>query len=129
MKTFLLITSFLVFVSCSCRKERQTYIWFNNTTNKGYYIEPSYTYPDTSYFALVGGYEIRPNTKESLGSKNGWDIDIINNNSTKTLMLFLLDKDTLGKYSGQEIPLSSITKRFDLSLDYLKKINWSITYP
>lgn len=119
-----------MFLLVNCRKEKhQINLWFNNTTDKTIWINPSFKYPDTLSISFSGGYKIEPHTKESLTSKLGWDEDIKENKS-QTLILFLIDQDTLNNYSFQEIESGyKIIKRYDLSLDYLKSVSWSITYP
>jgi hypothetical protein len=46
------------------------------------------------------------------------------------LTMFVIHKDTLTKYSFEEIQEEyNILKRFDLSIGDLESQNWTITYP
>ncbi|OFX34438.1 MAG: hypothetical protein A2X08_16680 [Bacteroidetes bacterium GWA2_32_17] len=55
---------------------------------------------------------------------------IAQKNSQNTLILFVFDKDTLAKCRWSEIVSGyKVAKRYDLSLDYLRSINWTINFP
>lgn len=128
---FIYITYLLVLLN-SCRKEddRQNYIWFNNNSDYELNIYTSYNYPNTTISFKGGGYIIYPQTKKSLISKNGWKREIEIHSPKKTLIMFIFSADTLRKYSKQEIIENyKVLKRYDLSIEQLKKQNWTITYP
>lgn len=47
-----------------------------------------------------------------------------------TLSVFIFHADTINKYTWEEIREGyKILKRYDLSYDDLKRMNWTITYP
>jgi hypothetical protein len=47
-----------------------------------------------------------------------------------TLSVFIFHTDTLNKYSWEEVRDGyMILKRYDLSLDDLKRMNWTVIYP
>jgi hypothetical protein len=128
-----LFSIFLIIdIQAGCHKEKYQFnILFNNNSNLNLCIYDSYSFPDTSISKIRhGAYYVGPNSKETLKSKNGWDYDIINYNQGKKLIIFVFNKDTIDKYSFNEIEAGyKITKRYDLSLDYLKSANWTINYP
>ena len=123
------ITMIVIFVSC--RKGKVHFrIEFINNTNRDLSVYDAYTYPDTSMNSITwGSYYVEPNTEKALISKNGWDEDLKHHNSS-TLMLFVVFGDTLAKYGFDGVASNyNIAKRYDLSIDFLYSVNWTISYP
>lgn len=131
MKQLFFLLYLLLNISCSCRKEQQTNIYFYNNSSKMIWVLCSFSYPDTLFINTIGGgYKVEPNTKKALSMKNGWDIEIERNNSYNYLILFTLDDSIAKIYSDEEISDSNlILKRYDLSIEQLKALNWTIAYP
>jgi hypothetical protein len=49
---------------------------------------------------------------------------------TDTLSIYVFDTDTLNTYDWVKVKVGyKVLKRYDLSLDDLKQMNWTITYP
>ncbi|MCD4793885.1 MAG: hypothetical protein K8R54_11660 [Bacteroidales bacterium] len=124
----LMIMIIITFLFSDCTKDRQTYLYIINNSEKTIRVYDSYHYPDTTFYHENGGSKIEPYEEKSLGSKNGWNNDIINNNSLNMLILYVFDIDSLGIYTDQELN-EKYLKRYDLSLDSLIKMNWTVTYP
>jgi len=88
-------------------------------------------YPDTSV----------PNNPTYIISKVGINKTFYNNSSfdwirifnalpKDTLSVFIFDSDTLAKYPMEIISQQyKVLKRYDLSIDNLRKLNWKVPYP
>lgn len=88
---------------------------------------PSYNYPDTFLATNKPILQmIRPQVHTRLESKEKWE-EVL---PKDTLVVYILSKDTVDKYSWEKIRSDyNILKRYDLSLDDLKKQNLTVTYP
>lgn len=122
---------FMVIFFVSCRKAKLQGIKFINNTNRYLTVYDAFTYPDTSMSSITwGGYIINPTSEEVLNSKNGWVKDIKHYNSSNTLMLFVVYRDTLAKYGFDSVASSyNIAKRYDLTLDNLENMGWTVFFP
>jgi len=104
-----------------------------NNTSKPILFYFSYNYPDTS----IPNYEvnkvsltwgINPNSEIHYCQK-GFE-NAFSENAKGIIMFFIYDFETMNT-----IPLDTvrakylILKRYDLTLDSLKKLNWNVTYP
>ena len=100
-----------------------------NNSNDTIQFYESYNYPDTSIDVekprLIMVY---PSEYGSLDSKEPWNEVLVP--PKDTLSIFILSKDTVDKYSWEEIRKSyNILKRYDLSLEDLEYLNYTVTYP
>lgn len=102
-----------------------------NNSNHKIVVDDSYAYPDTSLNIKSSPCDgdILPNQTGEALSLHGWKGDI-SSNSHGVLILFLSDRDTIRKY-GADIWISEykILKRYELTIDYLERNNWTIYYP
>lgn len=126
----LLIILSLTLCSYSCEKlvDHTNFIRIHNNTNDTIQIYAGYNYPDTTLnLEKPKLVMIYPNTQNGgLESKTDWKDKVIND----TLNIFILSKDTVDRYSWDKIRNDyNVLKRYDLSLDDLKNMNWTITYP
>jgi hypothetical protein len=119
----------LLFNSCADQPEIHHYIDLVNNTNNSYYAFPSYNSPDTLFYSFESATEILPNEIKGIGSIIGWE-NLIETIEDKTLIIFLVDKDTLTKYSNNDIVNNyRISRRYDLTVTELDSLDWTITYP
>jgi len=89
-------------------------------------------YPDTLLpKANIGRYCSRIEPKQDKGwSPDLTAKDIRESYREDTLIFFVFSVDTLNKYSWEQIREGyKILKRYDLSIDDLDSLNWTITYP
>jgi hypothetical protein len=103
-----------------------------NNSNLRLYIDPQINYPDTSidpYNPSVDkGNEILPYSSKKIVQRS-WD-QIVIRSASDTLMLFIYDANRIDSTSWDTIMRNYIVlRRYDLSLEDLKTINWKITFP
>jgi hypothetical protein len=82
--------------------------------------------PETNEYVV---YNINDVLRPGLGSKFSWNkfFEILPHD---TLSLFIFHTDTLNMYSWEEVRDGyKILWRYDLSLEDLQGMNWTITYP
>lgn len=129
MKTLLFFTLMLLAATCTKDDDYQKYIWLVNNSNNSFTAVPSFDSPDTSFNSFRGSYDVLPNQRNPLGSKIGWR-NRIKNIEDSTLILFLVDRDTLSTHSFEDIMSEyRITKRYDLTVEELESMDWTISYP
>ncbi|HBF87269.1 MAG TPA: hypothetical protein DDX39_01410 [Bacteroidales bacterium] len=82
------------------------------------------------YDLLVTPGIVRPNETISFTYEK-WDIYIKNEFQDSKLHMFIFDYEKLTQYAvyGKVISRDSLYKRYDLTVDSLEKMNWTITYP
>ncbi len=109
-----------------------------NNANHSVFSIITFNYPDTSLQqngSCIGCFvEINANSSYQHfyfpNSKYGWKSHIVDRNLQNTLTMFIIHKDTLNKYSFEQIQEDyNILKRYDLSIDDLEKQDWTLTYP
>ena len=124
------VVLFLFLTSFSCDKEdKHISINLVNNTEKSFYAISSYSSPDTSIGSYNVSADILSNTTSKIYSKVGW-VQRIETIEDKTLIIFLIDKDTFAVYSTSDIQENyRISKRYDLTVDELDSLGWTITYP
>jgi hypothetical protein len=103
-----------------------------NNSDRIIYFYNSDIYPDTTisfeYNPINSiGYRVNPGVTESNRIRGTWEDKF---QYIDTLMIFIFDEETL-----QIVPWDTIQekymilKRYDLSLEDLQGMNWTITYP
>lgn len=144
-----ILYTFLVLQAISCGDKDPGYCdggWdtrmkiINNNT-EGLYIMHSAAYPDTNSYYSLNNYS---ESKYSIGYVNGisefvqrehctWDEYFNRYVHSDTLMIFIiLDEGQGGKYHINTEGLleqHTVLKRYDLTLQNLENMNWTITYP
>ncbi|MCC6289942.1 MAG: hypothetical protein IT249_18850 [Chitinophagaceae bacterium] len=132
-KLFSFFSLFLISMSIGCNKplaERVYSFQVKDESGKGFGLLISELYPDTTIpdqYSKIKG--IPPLQSVPVDSKIKWE-KYFAGLPADTLSLFLFSGDTLQKYSWAEVRAGyKIIKRIDLSLDYLKAKNYTITYP
>ncbi|MCK9618285.1 MAG: hypothetical protein M0R21_10685 [Lentimicrobiaceae bacterium] len=144
MKNIFIFFTCILFISSTCEREDSDChktIQFINNSNKSLYLMGDLYYPDTLDFIHSSSpepestiYKVYPNKNNTKALRrrvcfedafdDGMSIP------SDTLMVYVFDAEIIEK-----IPWSSVThyylvlKRYDLSLQDLQRMNWTITYP
>ncbi len=125
----ILFSIILCGIHCEIFVDHLYRIRIQNNSNDTIQFYESYNYPDTS----LADTEPRlimvfPSEYRFLDSKEDWNEVLVP--PRDTLSIFILSKDTVDKYSWEEIRQTyNILKRYDLSLEDLKNSSWTVTYP
>jgi hypothetical protein len=128
-----------VLMANTCNKEDEDHhktIEIINNSEKDIYVYPQMTYPDT--LGDVGGltsqpqiYKVESHTRNrsALRDQSSWE-DIFRAKwriPSDTLMVFIMDAELLE--SNTIHVNNTIIQRYDLSLQDLQYVNWTLTYP
>ena len=138
----LILSVFIVLVSLasSCKKNKEVgdeLITVNNSDHKIRVII-NFNYPDTNFVSLrecLGCVtSIEPNSSYQHfyfpNNKYGWKDRISENNIHNTLTMYVIHGDTLLNNTFEEIQEDyNILRRYELSVEELESMNWTITYP
>ena len=143
MKPFLIIVLASFILICSCRHGLDPYYGlcvYNNSDNEIYaYLAEggayATSYPDTMLPEKSPGIKssllpiVPLGSKWCFGSTIRWN-KIIQQLPHDTLSIFILDADTVSKYSWETIRNNNkILKRYDLSISDLEKTGYRVYYP
>jgi hypothetical protein len=142
-KTILIIINVILLASaskCKLSMEETKYPWYlinqENYSIKsylafGYYDFSPSAYPDTilPIDNHIGMSEIKPNEKQLVWESLNRE-DLIKSLPLDTLSVFIFHADTLNKYTWEKVRNDyKILKRYDLSLQNLQLLNYTISYP
>lgn len=131
MKMNILIIMSIILCGASCEKtvDHVYSIKIQNNTNDTLLFYGSYNYPDTSVVQVKPILtRVYPKDYNYLDSKKDWDEVLVP--PKDTISIFIFRKDTVDKYSWDKIRSDyNVLKRYDLSLDDLKKLSWKVIYP
>jgi hypothetical protein len=88
------------------------------------------SYPDTTLSKLEPAFfRVSPHTRNYIGNGDKWE-NVFPDLPKDTLSIYIFSKDTFNTYGWRKVQEGyKILKRYDLSLDDLKKLNWTVTYP
>ncbi|MFT3740240.1 MAG: hypothetical protein QM786_15955 [Breznakibacter sp.] len=138
IKILILILSLLL-MCCTCRDDENchnTIISINNSTDT-LYITSSGEYPDTSIYNP--NPVLDPNFTKVLPNESNtrvlWGRDCIELAFKDlipydTLMVYVFDAKVLEENAWETVKENYLVlKRYDLSLEDLQNLNWTITYP
>lgn len=143
MKTTYLNILFITLSSTMCEnlvsdKEYPLYLINNAPHSVGYYLAlgdgyATTVYPDTTLPLknIFSDVIIKPGQKAIIYNGHlSWDKAFKVFLPKDTLSAFIFHADTLNKFTWEEIRVGyRILKRYDLSLDDLKRMDFTITYP
>jgi hypothetical protein len=132
-------TLMLLLMASACEKPRNgdpiEIIVINNTKDTLCY-GLQFNYPDTvlinqkEYPHLAQGTVADPYSKSRFWEFTGWDRTLRKEYKTDGLVCIVYSLDTIRKYPFEQIQQDyNILKRHVLSIEQLKAINWTITYP
>lgn len=117
----------------------QKTIAFENTTTKSLYVTSSYEYPDTlSFIGMPNPVLDSSHTKvlaEETNTRVLWGRDCIELAfkdliPSDTMMVYVFDAKVLEGNTWETVKENYLVlKRYDLSLQDLESMNWTITYP
>lgn len=140
MKKLLLVIVCTILISCKFEgigERRYTIIVSNNSNHSivfhfafgGLYdggLYPDTLLPQSCEYIYR---EIKASGKYYYYSSAKWE-EIYSNLPCDTMSVFIFHTDTLNKYSWQEVRDGyKILRRYDLSLEDIKKMKWTIPYP
>lgn len=138
-KIILFLSVILLLVSCDATNTANCHkiITVVNKTNKTIYIDQSGDYPETDFTKLIGepkfGYnkvDANVSTDAVLPSFGSCYENIYKNSvPSGIMMVFVFDGPTLETQGWDYIKANNLVlKRYDLTLQNLEDMNWTITY-
>jgi hypothetical protein len=120
----------------SCERDRGSdpiRLFVSNNSNDTIEVVSQISFPDTSLIENLSGLphaEVLPNSEEKVVQFIGWENWIKRFNTYETLTLIIYSGDTLRKYPFSQIQNDyNILKRYELSIEQLRSLDWKITYP
>ncbi len=136
---FFIITSCLLllitssFSSCETGHLDDRLTTINNSQHSIFSII-QFNFPDTALLGnggCIGCFvEIAPNASEYHLNGVNWERDIKRRNKLNTLTVFIVHSDTLRKYPFEQLQADyNILRRYDLTVDQLKSMDWKVRYP
>lgn len=132
-------TLMLLLMASACEKPRNgdpiEIIVINNTKDT-ICFDLQFNYPDTVlvdskiYPHLAHSSVAHPFSKSGFWAFSGWEWTLRNQSKVDGLVCIVYSLDTIRKYPFEQIQQDyNILKRHVLSIEQLKAINWTITYP
>lgn len=130
MKTKIILSCFifLFFVSSKCNNDNYHYdLTIKNNSLSTISVSPNFTYPDTTIVCPLGHYEISSGKEHKDHQRYGWEPSI---GYLKYFQIFIIDPDIINSTPCDSIKkYHKILKRYQLNIDDLNRMNWTITYP
>ena len=120
------IASISIFFLLTCHKVSIYTIYLKNNSNLSFYYSATNMYPDTAVAPVNYAILVTPGMTQPIG------INQYDGFSTfgGILEIFLIDSTVFKTNPWDSIVSKNLTlKKYDLTLDTLKKLNWTITYP
>jgi hypothetical protein len=133
---FILLLTWVVCLG-GCERDRNgdpIILILKNNSNDTLDFVTQFNYPDTSLMnsqtSSARACIVYPNSENKLSEFKGWENTIKKENPNETLIIVVYSLDTLQKYSFSQIQMDyNILKRYDLSIEQLKAMNWTVIYP
>jgi len=138
----LLFFTLVLLIGVNCRREKDNChktITFINKTEGTLYVTSAYEYPDTMVFRTEPNPILNPNFTKVLPKENNtqvlWSRDCIELAfkdliPSDTLMIYVFAGQVLNTTPWDIVKANHLVlKRYDLSLEDLQKLDWTITYP
>ena len=136
----LMISSLFLNLACGDKEDNcHKTITFKNATTDTLYVTSSYEFPDTSTFTGIPNPVLDPNFTKVLPNENNtqvlWGRDCIELAfkdliPSDTMMIYVFDAKVLEENTWETVKANYLVlKRYDLSLQDLEQMNWSIKYP
>ena len=132
-----ILLALILLEGCELFMEKWYYIYVRNDSKRDIYVVSADglasvdPYPDTLLPNSQPHLDlIKPNTHIKLVSSRKWEDRINNLIPSDTLSIYLFDADTVNICGWEEVAKDyKILKRYDLSVDDLVRMNWTVTYP
>jgi hypothetical protein len=124
-----------IFNSCIKLDGTDYRLKIKNNTSKYLYYNDQNGYPDTTIeefnnISLKDSYLIDPNSERRIPTQVPWERIFEKNLKSDTLMIFIYDAAVIENTTWDTVKAKyMILKRYDLSLEDLQRMNWTITYP
>jgi hypothetical protein len=141
MKNIILLLNIIpLLISCEATNTAKCHkiITVVNNTNKSIYIESSDYYPDTESYKLDADPLNNSNTSKVEANKTSKNVlptygncyeAMYPNIKSGIMMVFVFDGPTLETQGWDYIKTNNLVlKRYDLTLQNLEDMNWTITY-
>ena len=132
-KITIILLVFAAFSSTCVREDENHHktIRFVNKSNIPIYIYGSYSYPDTLNNRLGSSYHLyraEANTENTsaLRRRDFWEVTF-RNIPSDTLMVYVFDAELVDSHSTHGH--NTIIRRYDLSLQDLQLLDWTLYYP
>ena len=140
----ILIILSLIMLSATCKKENTEdchhSITVVNQSEKDIYVHEYLGYPDTVYFKHGPNPVLSPELNKvkagesntnALWGRDCWEIEFENFIvPSEKIMIFIFDAQVLESTSWDTVVSNyMVLKRYDLSLEDLKQLDFTITYP
>lgn len=135
----LLVSTFFLLISCVYTNTDDSHklITIVNKSNKTLYVFRSYEYPNVEAYKhnpdpMLGGdskVESHETTQSVLASGTSYEHIYENSIPSGTMMIYVFDGATLESQGWDYIKANNLVlKRYDLTLQDLQNMNWTITY-
>ena len=136
-----LFTTFITIIFYGCIRKETANCHFNiyvkNNSNKPIYIYGYYDYPDSSlknknYNPAVSGeyYKVKPSERTNIYRRSCYEGVFKISIPSDTIMVYIFDAQTLETTPWETVKKNNLyLKRYDLSLQDLRNLNWRINYP
>ena len=139
-KIILLLSITIILISCDANNTAHCHkiITVVNKTNKSIYIDASYEYPDLEAYkhnadplnnSDIKKVEANKSSRNMLPTAGKCYERIYTNIKSGIMMVYVYDGPTLETKGWDYIKANNLVlKRYDLTIEDLKDINWTITY-
>jgi hypothetical protein len=130
-KTIICIYIFVVISGCYRDYNLKSVKFINNNSNVSVFFTRSNAFPDTSLSDIGFCCSDKLNPKTSCVSNllDGWE-DEFKRNENKMLMIFVLDAQVVETVPWDTVEKQyPVLKRYDLTMEDMDSLNWTITYP
>ena len=133
-----LATSWIGLSAGGCERDRNgdpIELFIKNNSIDTIIASLQYNYPDSLLVNIKStpdtyATSVAPGEEGKFWAFAGWEYELVRRNAQKTLIMVIYSPDTLSKYTFDQIQGNyNILKKYNLSVDSLKKLNWRIVYP
>jgi hypothetical protein len=127
-KAFIMFLILILAIFSSCwDKDEQRDLTIKNNSSDSIYVIYTEIYPDTTLDCRLAAIGINANQEYQLFLRGGWESEL---GRIGVLQIFIIDKYIWNTEPCETIKKSNkILKRYQLTLDDLRNLNWRIAYP
>jgi len=137
-QAFLVLVCICYFFS-GCERDRRgdpIELFVKNFSLDTVYFITQFNYPDTSLIdykmatSEIRGTKVLPHSTGVFLSLTGWERDIKMRNAEETLIVIVYSLDTMQLYPFEQIQSEyNILRRYDLTIEQLRALEWTVSYP